>query len=243
VGAGFTNSIALGDSTVVGAANVVAIGNAINNGNASINISASPTAINLSNAQNAIHIGSYRNGGQPFGVNGVVNDFMALGVGTNTDFAGEMSWSMGNFVAGTSGTAKVGMFPMRAQTTNATVTALGTATGANPTGVNPGGQIVLPTISTWAFDCQIIARRTDATGTNASWRLKFTAKKDSNNASTALVGTRVKEILQKDAGAAAWDVGVAVDTGTGAVYPTVTGEAGKTIRWVANVEMVKVMES
>jgi trimeric autotransporter adhesin len=239
------NSIALGNNAVIsaGTANAIALGFTNMNGNASICISASPTAITFGNAQNCVQIGTYRNGGQPYGVNGTVNNFLSLGTGNNVDFAGEMSWSEGNFVAGTSGTAKVGMFPMRAQTTNATVTPLGTATGANPTGVNPGGQIVLPTVSSWAFDCLIIARRTDATGTNAAWKLKFSAKKDSTNASTALVGSRVKEVLQKDVGAASWDIGVSVDTGTGAVFPTVTGEAGKTIRWVANVRMTKVMES
>jgi len=239
----FSNSIAIGPSAGCGASNTVVIGNAVNNGNASISISASPTPILLSNAQNAVHIGTYRNGGQPFGANGAVNNFVSLGTGSNTDFAGECSWSQGNFVAGTSGTAKVGMFPMRAQTTNATLTPLGCATSANPTGVNPGGQIVLVDNSSWDFDINIIARRTDAHSTNASWNFRFSAKRDTGVGSVAFVGSTVKTILTKDAGAATWDVGAAVDTGTGAVYPTVTGEAGKTIRWVGNVRMTKIMES
>lgn len=238
-----TNGIAFGAGATSLAANAITIGFARNSGQASISIAASPSLIDLGAAENCVHIGTYRNAGQPFGVSGPVNNFLSLGTGNNADFAGECSWSQGNFVPGFSGSAKVGSFPMRAQTQNANLTNLGTSTGNNPTGVNPSGQIVLANNSCWTFDVDIIARRTDADGTNASWKLQFAAKRDANAASTALIGQVAKTIVTKDAGAATWDVGVAVDTGSGAVYPTVTGEAGKTIRWVANVKFAKVMES
>lgn len=56
------------------------------------------------------------------------------------------------------------------------------------------------------------------------------------NAATALVGTVTKTVLARDS--ASWDANVAV--GSGALHITVTGEAAKTIRWVATVELTCV---
>ena len=58
------------------------------------------------------------------------------------------------------------------------------------------------------------------------------------NASTILIGTVLKTVIAESV--ATWDANATADTTTGSLKVTVTGEAAKTIRWVAYVEMVEV---
>jgi hypothetical protein len=94
-------------------------------------------------------------------------------------------------------------------------------------------QITLPATTTWAFSITVVARRTDSGEESAAYKFEGVVDR---NAATALVGTVTKTVLAEDT--AAWDCGVAVSSG--ALQITATGEAAKTIRWVASIEITSV---
>lgn len=122
---------------------------------------------------------------------------------------------------------------LRNTTTNATTTALTTdslaATSAN--------QIIFLNDSTYSFTILVVARRTDADGGNAGWEFKGVAIRNTNAASTSILGVSKSTLFETSA---SWDCNVVQDTTNGGIRVNVTGEAGKTIRWAATVNISEV---
>jgi len=117
-----------------------------------------------------------------------------------------------------------------------------TTASASPTQLFLNGattQMILQSDSTWSFDVNVVARRTDTNNESASYRLSGTVDRNAAANTVALIGPALKTIVGEDV--AGWDVDVGVDTLTGALTITVTGEAAKTIRWVAFVRTVEVI--
>lgn len=98
-------------------------------------------------------------------------------------------------------------------------------------------QLTFGNNKTWSFQCMVTARRTDATGGNGAWKLEGIIYRDANAASTAILGGVVKTVLAKSN--SAWDVVALADTTNGTLTFKVTGEAAKTIKWVASVTIVE----
>lgn len=162
-----------------------------------------------------------------------------IGDNIRADFSGEISFGQGGFSS--TNTAKIGYFPMRMTTTTATVTELAmTGSSSENTSITPTGKIILINDSTYMFDVDIIARNTTTDTESAAWNLKFAIRRGAAAANTALIGTPTKTIFGQDTGTTTWDVNVTADTTNGRPNISVTGEAAKTIRWVANVRMTKV---
>lgn len=86
------------------------------------------------------------------------------------------------------------------------------------------------------FDITNAARRTDADNESAAYKLEGCI--DRNGATTALVGSVTKTVIAEDD--ADWDVTAEADDTNEALVIKVTGEAGKTIRWVARIELTEV---
>lgn len=86
--------------------------------------------------------------------------------------------------------------------------------------------------SVWAFSIIVSAKRTDATGEAAGYKLEGVIQKDLTNASVALVGSVTKTVLGEST--AAWDVNADADTTNGSLRLMVTGEGSKTIKWQAS---------
>ena len=102
-----------------------------------------------------------------------------------------------------------------------------------------GASTGLPLIasdSTYTFTALVTARRTDADNESAGYKIEGVI--DNNAGTTALVGTPTVTVLAEDT--AAWDVVVEADNTNDALVIKVTGEANKTIRWGAVVELMKV---
>ena len=152
----------------------------------------------------------------------------AVGLGANSRLFGQKSFANGTFA--TSGDAQQGIYVARNITTTTTPTEL-YLDGAST-------QLVMPNNSLFTFDIIISARRTDAVGGGAGYRFVGIAKKDATAGSVTFVGTPSKTIIGETT--AAWDAAVAVDTGTGAFLVRATGEAAKTIRWVATIQTTEV---
>lgn len=149
----------------------------------------------------------------------------AFGTYALSSIYGKYAYGSGRFAA--TGDAQTGAFVLRRSTTDATATVL-TSDGAAPATTN---QIILPNDSTYTFRILVVARRTDADNESAGYEFVGVVDRNANAASTALVGTVTKTVIAEDT--AAWDVTVTADTTNGGLKVEVTGEAAKTIRWVA----------
>lgn len=126
------------------------------------------------------------------------------------------------------GDAQASDFVVRRQTTNAT-----------PAEMFLDGSSLRLTIApdtTWAFEIMLVARRTDADNESAAYQ--FFGCIDNNGGTTALVGAVQTFTPIEDT--VAWAAAVTADNTNDALVITVTGEAAKTINWVARVKTVEV---
>jgi hypothetical protein len=85
------------------------------------------------------------------------------------------------------------------------------------------------------YTVDIVARRTDATGESAGWQLKGVA--DNFSGTTADVGDVYEVAVARDD--TNWEVDALAGDTEDAIVVTVTGAAGKTVKWMA---VVKTME-
>lgn len=164
---------------------------------------------------NAVAVGS--------GASASATGSFANGAGSSASIFGAKAFANGSFA--TAGDAQTLLMVLRNETTTNATTELfldGTA----------GTQrVVLPNNSVMTFEVTIAARRTDATGGAAGYRFIGVIRKDGSNASTTFTGTPSKIIIGETN--TTWDANVVADTTNGSLRVNVTGENGKTIRWVA----------
>ena len=139
---------------------------------------------------------------------------------------GEQAHAAGAFAA--QGDAQTSVVVARRSTSDATPAALFLDGSAQ--------RITIPSDTTVAFRILVAARRTDADNESAAY--EYVGCIDNNAGTTALVGTVTETVIAEDT--AAWAVAVTADDTNDALIITVTGEAAKTIRWVARVELVQV---
>lgn len=176
------------------------------------------------------------------GFTGVLNSGIAvstaLGELALAEMSAEITFGVGIF--GERADKKISFIGAHTTTTNATVTEIGTATPNNTAAATPTGRIVLTNDSTYLFDCDIVARNTTTDTESKVWNLKFGIRRGTSAANTGLIGNATKTVYGEDIGTSAWDVSVSADTTNGRPNISVTGEASKTIRWVANIRMTKV---
>jgi hypothetical protein len=155
-------------------------------------------------------------------------EFSAIcgGRGAVADKVGQQSQSMDSFAA--DGDAQTSVLVAHIATANAT-----------PAELFLDGDVVRCTIAadtTWAFEVLVVARRTDADNESAAYH--FRGCIDNNAGTTALVGSVAKTVIAEDS--AGWDCDVTADDTNDCLAITVTGEAGKTVRWVARITLVEV---
>ena len=116
----------------------------------------------------------------------------------------------------------------------------GTTTNAVEQEIFVGGvtnaRISVGTNTTINYSVQVVARRTDATGESAAWELK--AVGDSFSGTVADVGNVYEVVVARDD--ATWAVDARADNTNNAIGIFVTGAAGKTIRWVAEIETSEI---
>lgn len=206
-----TYSFAAGVSCVASGGSSVAIGDNNNAGLSSVSIGTD----NICN-YSSITIGS-GNAAQYRGV--------AIGNRAVVQTDGKLAYASGSFSS--QGQSQTGTTVLRGQTSNANVTPL-TSDGSS---AGLRNLIKLDTDSTYAFIILVVARARDVNGESAGYKFEGVVDRGLEPATTALVGTVTKTVLAEDT--AAWDCNVTVDTVSGSLKVEVTGEVGKTIRWVA----------
>lgn len=157
----------------------------------------------------------------------------ALGYSAVASREGQHALANGCFAVG--GDSQVSQYVLRATTTDATPTEV-TASGAG------SGYVDVPAGRTYTCEIKIAAIRTDVSGTAAAWtNIQAAITRDLTGNCRVLgsvTGSGTTTLC--DAGASTWTVAVTADTSNQRLAVTVTGEAGKTIRWAASVDLVEV---
>lgn len=149
----------------------------------------------------------------------------ASGRYSKADKYGQSAQASGQFSA--QGDAQTSRLVLRKQTTNATQAAL--ALNGSTT------QIDLDEDATYFLEAHVVARRTDADNESAAYVIRWCVDRNTAGAA-ALVGAIDYDLTIEDT--AAW--ACVVDVNGNNTRILVTGEAGKTIRWVATVFMTEV---
>jgi len=152
---------------------------------------------------------------------------LAVGKESRTFMQCAIAQASGMF--GSAGDAQSSTMVLRRQTTNATPAEV-TLDGAVPNGNT--NRIKMQWNSANLVSVHVIARRSDVVDESAAWKLEFCADKANGEATAALVGGVLKTVIGND-NSGVWDANASVETTTGCVTITVTGQASKTINWVA----------
>ena len=155
---------------------------------------------------------------------------LAIGLQSLARTQGAVVQASGRFAS--NGDAQVGRYMVRTVTINATPAELfvdGTAGSV---------RVVLPDDSTWSFRIQVTAHRTDVNNGHAGYIAQGVIYRGAGAATTSLQGTINKTVLAESN--PAWDINITADTINGSLRIRGTGEAGKTIRWLAIIETVEI---
>lgn len=166
--------------------------------------------------------------------------------GGNTQASGASSMATGAYTStrsqtgaiseghsASSGRQQMGRYPLRWDTTTATPQQLTTDGGAYSS-LNIG---MLPNNGTYYCRLRVLARNT-TTGDSMSWNGTALIKRGANAAATTLIGSTITSDFG-DSGMSACTVELSANTTLGALAVIVTGLAGVTVRWVAQLETVE----
>lgn len=132
-----------------------------------------------------------------------------------------------------SGAIQQEQYILAALTTDSTLTEMLITATANA--IN---RIIIQNTASYTFDALITARRTGVSTDTAGWRV--TGMIENSAGTTAFVGTPTVTLLGASAGAATWALTVTANDTTDNLRFNVTGETGKTIRWGAYVNLMKI---
>lgn len=148
---------------------------------------------------------------------------------------GRGCWANGQF--STLGDAQSGEFILRNLTTDATATRL----TADQAAAGTTNTLNLPNSGSYQLRLLVVARQASGSagtaGDSAGWELTALIRRGANAAATVLVGSSGSAVAptHADSAAAGWRLSLAADTTNGGLAVTATGEASKSIRWVARV--------
>jgi hypothetical protein len=157
-------------------------------------------------------------------------DSLAIGPQSVARIQGSIVEANGRFAS--SGDAQAGRYLLRTITiNNIPATLFVDGTGGSVT-------LTMPDNSTWSFRITITGHRTDINDGHAGYEFKGVIYRDNGVGSTAILGRMSKTILAESN--TPWDANVYADTVNGGFTITATGQAGKTIRWLALVETVEI---
>ena len=229
-----TNAIALGSNTLANDTDTVAIGaNAEATGPNALAIGDTAFAT----GQDTIALGRNTDagGGQCIAIGGAAVDTdsadcsapntVALGQSILASTEGEFAYASGSFT--TQSDAHTSIYVLRNITTDGAQTELFADESA--------ADLAITLNCTAAFRINVVARRTDVQNAGAAYF--FEGAIDNNGGTTALIGSVGKVVVAEDT--AAWDATVTADNVNDGINVLVTGEAAKTIRWVARAEITE----
>lgn len=155
------------------------------------------------------------------------DDSVAMGQGTRTTNRGGFAQAKGFFAA--RGDAQTEVLVVRKASTDATPVTLATDGGNQMPVISPD--------TTWLIRGMVAARNIAVDTESAGWTFNALVRRGASGGAT-IVGTPTQTLVAADTGATTWSI--AFSTGTSPFNINVTGEAGKTIRWVGRLDIVQV---
>lgn len=243
VAGGLINNVSGNYATASGRQNTVAGTNATAFGFNNTASQASATALGTANSASGTAATAYGDGCTASGTSSVASGAATTASAAYSEGRGRYattrtligSYAYASYRFSSSGDAQREFVNLAISTTNATpavMTSDATAASANNT-------LTLPNSSAFAVEGVVICRE-QATGDAKHFKFDATITRGANAAATALVGTATVTTVNAAAGAAAWTVAVTANTTLGGLAVTVTGEAAKSIKWVATLRAVEV---
>ena len=164
------------------------------------------------------------------GAQTTADNSLAIGDQSLARIPNSIAMSGGRF--GSSGDAQSGKYFLRTTTIN------GSATEAFIDGTNGSIRLTLPDNSTWSFSAMVTAHQTSGTGGRAGYKIEGVIYRDSGANTISFQGNPIKSVLAESD--PAWDINILADTTNGSLSLNVTGETGKTIRWLGVIDTVEL---
>lgn len=155
---------------------------------------------------------------------------IAIGDQSLARHMGAMVFANGRF--GSSGDVQSGRYLLRTHTTSAT------PIEAFLDGTSGTARLVLPDNCTWTFKATVTAHRTDVNDGHAGYEIRGVVFRNSGAATISFQGSPIRTVLAESN--SPWDINITPDPTTGALKITVTGQAGKTIRWAILIDTLEV---
>lgn len=165
-----------------------------------------------------------------YGASSQAVNSIALGEQSISRHLGALMHSNGRFLI--SGDAQTGNYILKAVTTS-NVSRQMYLDG--PSGSAP---LQIPDNSTWTFKITVTAHRSDVGDGHAGFYIKGVIYRQSGPGTTMLQGFTNLEIISRSN--PQWTINTSADNVNGSLAIIVTGEIGKTIRWLAHVETVEI---
>lgn len=249
--AGGQNNIASGNFSVIGggAGNTASASNATVAGGISCQATSTYATVGGGNTNIAGGAYSFIGGGN---ANTASANFSAVGGGSSNAASGDYSAVLGGFQATTRGLYGTwawasGVFSsqgdaqeqhavLRATTTNATTTGLSADAGTPAAATS----VVLPNNSMYCFEATVSAK-VATFGDRAAFKITGAVSRGANAAATQIDGTVTVTTVAAIGGASAWTVTAVANTTLGSLEIRVTGVAGTTIKWVAEVKTLQLV--
>lgn len=168
--------------------------------------------------------------------NATPNCSVVLGNFGTSDTVGEIVLASGRIT--NNGDRQTSTITLWANTTNATVTEIGTNSGGNGA---PDSFLVTVNNATYKYRCSLIGRNTTSVGNDYCQDFDFNLARDANAASTVLVGSVAFQSANTRGTTTGWAISVTADTTNGRPAIKVTGVAATNIHWVCTVQQTKVV--
>lgn len=226
------NAIAMGYLAVASGQYAAAIGGSSCLASGTYAVTLGGSGLSATGAYSGVLSGA---GGQATGSYSVVIG----GCNVSSSVNGKIVSGVAGNISGQVGAAQSGTLTLVRNTADNTPTVL-TSDYSFPGALN---KLVLSNYQSMAVTGRVIAQRkgSESTTSTAMWTFNAVIRRGANAASTALVAAVTPALIAADADAAAWTIAVDVDTTNGALVVTVTGEAGKNIRWVCTLESTETI--
>jgi hypothetical protein len=175
-------------------------------------------------------------GGYSNQANSTVSSITGGGFGATRSINGYAVFPACNNPIGTGaqGVQQAALLVLARQTTDATATVLCSDSSA-ASGTN---QVILPNNSAYYFKGEVISGVTGG-GNTKGWEISGVIKRGAGVGTTTLVGSTVTS-MYADAGAVTWTIALSADTTNGGLAVTFTGQAGTTIRTVAQIRTTEM---
>lgn len=228
-GAQGANSVAIGQNAKTTQSSSIAIGrNSAVTGFYAIGLG--PQAVVQSDG--GVAIGSAYNVGWGTKVSAI--DGIALGDGAVSNIV--KKFVIAGWDGTTQGGRQFGKLLLTNNTTDATPLVLVSNAPGNAGSSN--NQVILPNDSTFLFEGNIVARNTTNDADSKVWTFKGAIRRGTSAATTTIIGTPTINLEASDG--SAWSFTLTADTTNGGLAVTVTGEAGKTIKWLSIVDTTEL---